>query len=223
MRDDYTHIAFVLDRSGSMDVIASDTIGGFNSFIESQKKVPGKATFTLLQFDDEFEPVYKNVDLQTVRPLDFHPRGLTALYDAVGKTIVETGEFLSTLPESERPSKVIFVILTDGFENASKEYTAGQISQMITHQREVYSWEFVFLAANQDAITTAKGLSIPVTSAMSFAVNTMGVASSYDSIAKNLSNYRTGAAASAAFTPEDYDNQTDAFNSNVTNVTHGTN
>ncbi|MFW9872522.1 MAG: hypothetical protein ACFFG0_05415, partial [Candidatus Thorarchaeota archaeon] len=144
-------IVCIIDRSGSMASIAKDAIGGFNTFLEEQKKVKGEATLTFIQFDTDYEIIHENKPLFDVPKLNestFQPRGATALLDAVGKTIDSVGKRLSNMQENNRPEKVIVAILTDGEENSSKEYTLSKVREMITHQRDKYQWEFIFLAAN---------------------------------------------------------------------------
>jgi len=153
-------IVFIADRSGSMFQIREDAIGGFNTFIEDQRKVEGNADITLVLFDDQYEVPYSNVDIKEVALLNedtYQPRGSTALLDAIGTTITNVGDELKDLSEDQRPDKVIFCIITDGQENSSREYSRDTIKQMVEHQQEKYNWEFVFLAANMDAI--AEGMS----------------------------------------------------------------
>lgn len=211
MKKGYTDITVALDRSGSMEIIKDDTIGGFNQFLSDQKAVPGDATITLAQFDDQYEVVYSASDIQSVKALDsltFVPRGSTALYDAIGRTIIDTGKRLEAMPEDARPGKVIFVIVTDGQENASKEFRVDKISEMIGHQKTKYSWEFVFLGANQDAIFTAKNIGISAANAMTYAANSKGVHAVYATISSNMTAFRCGTVSSMAFT--DADRQTQA-------------
>ena len=170
-----TDITIVLDRSGSMQGIAEATIAGVNSFINAQRKVDGECVVSLTQFDDQYDPIYTARPLQDVPELNgitFVPRGMTALLDAIGRTITRTGERLAATHETRRPAKVIFVILTDGEENCSKEYTRARVNEMISHQRSKYSWEFVFLGANQDAIAVGSKLGIAASSTMSEARGT---------------------------------------------------
>ncbi|MBK8046325.1 MAG: VWA domain-containing protein [Anaerolineales bacterium] len=193
MQADLTEIAYVLDRSGSMQSIASDAIGGFNSFLESQQQVPGRANFTLVLFDHEYQVVHQSVDIHQVPPLDnqtYQPRGTTALLDAIGRTIDDLGARLAAMPETERPSKVIVAILTDGLENASRDYTYLKISAMIQHQREKYSWEFIFAAANQDAFATAAKIAIPKKDAMNFAASPQGVRSAQHQLNEEIAYRR---------------------------------
>lgn len=224
MRPDYVHIAVVLDRSGSMDSIRSDTIGGFNHFLSEQKKVPGYVTVTLVEFDHEYLVRYSSTPLIHVRPLTedtYRPRGSTALLNAIGRTIRDTGQYLSAMPEHERPSKVLFVIVTDGHENASHEesnpafrFTKAQINEMISLQRNQYSWEFVFLGANQDAIETGSSLGISRASSMTYAANSVGTQSAYASLSGSTSRLRCAAGgmsnATFQFSEEDRKAQEDA-------------
>lgn len=193
MQADLTEIAYVLDRSGSMQSLASDAIGGFNAFLSSQQKLEGRANFTLVLFDHEYLFVHNNVDIRQVPPLDdttYVPRGNTAMLDAVGRTIEDVGARLANTPESERPSKVIVAIFTDGLENASRVYTNEKIAAMIQHQQEKYGWEFLFLAANQDAIASAKKIAIPAANAMNFAASPEGVRSSQQMLNRSITERR---------------------------------
>lgn len=176
-RSDLTDITLVLDRSGSMASVKAATIEAFNGFLQSQRTGAGAAQITLVQFDDQYEPLY------TARPLDaaplldaqtYAPRGSTALLDAMGRTIVTTGKRLREMPEHARPGTVLFVTLTDGLENASREYALEKINVLIAEQRDKYSWQFVFLAANQDAIATAASMGIKAGQAMTFAHSPAG-------------------------------------------------
>jgi hypothetical protein len=160
MRRELTDFTVVLDRSGSMEACRAEAENGLNHLIEKQKAEPGDAIFTLVQFDTEYEFVHKGVPIREVPRCELVPRGMTALLDAVGRSIAEAGERLKTMPESERPGLVVFVIVTDGAENSSHEFTHSQIKQMIEHQQSVYGWKFVFLGANQDAFAEARSLGI---------------------------------------------------------------
>jgi len=196
-----------------MASVASDTIGGFNRFLEDQKKVPGTATFTLNQFDDQYDRIVDALDIQKAAPLTkgtFVPRGMTALLDAIGKSIQDTGERLEAIPEAERPAKVIMLIMTDGMENASREFTKAKINDLISHHRDVYKWEFVFLGANQDAIGTATSYGIRGASAMTYAPNDIGTTRAFASASANMTKYRTGLVPDSSFTAEDRRQQKDA-------------
>lgn len=187
-------IVCVVDRSGSMDLIKTDAIGGFNHFLEEQKKLPGEARFTLALFDHEYEVLFDNVNIQDVPPLNeatYCPRGSTALLDAIGRAIVTVGGRLSKTPEHERPSKVIVAILTDGLENASSEYKRSKIFEMIKHQGEVYSWAFIFLAANQNAIQEGASLGISTKDSHNFVATGVGVRAAYSCMTQSVVSYRT--------------------------------
>jgi hypothetical protein len=174
-----THINLIVDRSGSMRDIADDTIGGINMFLQGQKDQSlGEAFISFYQFDNVYECVYKGVNARQVPLLTketYVPRGNTALLDAIGKTVVEVGIQMSRLQESERPAKIIIVIVTDGFENASTQYSRDKIFEMITHQKEKYNWDFVFLGANQDAIAVGQSYGVPISSSMSYHASGPGV------------------------------------------------
>ena len=144
------------------------------------------------------------------RPLDgetFVPQGSTALLDAIGRTINDTGKRLERMAEDQRPEKVIFVVLTDGEENASREFSAEKVNDMITHQRDAYKWEFVFLGANQDAITTASRLGIQPQNALTYAANSVGTKQAYRSLSANMLKMRSGATSDMGFTDEDREEQ----------------
>jgi hypothetical protein len=193
MKVGYTDITVLLDRSGSMGTIKDDTIGGFNSFLEEQRKVPGEATISLVQFDDKYEPNYTAIPIDKAQPLCDHtyePRGWTALLDALGKTVKGTGERYSGMPEDQRPEKVIFVIITDGQENHSKEFTGAQIREMVKHQTEVYKWTFLYLGANVDAFAEARSIGIASTYAANFGATGQCVRAAYKVSSKKLTDFR---------------------------------
>ena len=154
-----TDVNILLDRSGSMESCRVEAENGVNHFIESQKK-DGDVNLTLAQFDNEFEYVTRNTPIKQVGKFKLVPRGMTALLDAVGRLINETGERLSKMNESDRPGLVVVVIVTDGIENASHEFTKSQIKSMIERQTKDYNWQFTYLGANQDAFGEARGLGI---------------------------------------------------------------
>lgn len=163
MNSDLTEIWMILDRSGSMQSIHSGTVEAVNSFVKNQQKEDGRATFTLRQFDDEVLTTYDRLPLEKVPMMkleDFQPRACTALYDAVGSAINDLGKLLANTPEADRPGQVVFTILTDGMENASKEFTGKQVADMIEHQKTNYGWEFFFLGADFDVDQVADALNV---------------------------------------------------------------
>jgi len=189
-----TEIACVIDRSGSMETIASDAIGGFNAFLKEQKKDTAEARLTLVLFDHEYQVVYESADVQKISPLDtetYVPRGTTALFDAVGRTIDDLGSGLGKMSEEARPAKVIVAILTDGLENASRDYSSAKIAEMIEHQRAKYGWEFIFLAANQDAIAAAAQISIMAQDAINFAASPQGTKVAFAQMSAEVSKRRS--------------------------------
>lgn len=191
MKNNFTDITVILDRSGSMSSVANDVIGGFNKFIESQKKVKGTALMSLVQFDNEYESVYEGIDIKEVKELNLVPRGMTALLDAIGRSITETGERLNNMKKNKRPDKVICVIITDGEENASKEYNKQQISEMIKHQTSIYNWEFVFLGANQDAINEANSIGINMKNAINYSHSSKGYANTFNILSSTIASCRS--------------------------------
>lgn len=195
----HTEIAFILDRSGSMESMTNAAISGFNEFLKAQQATvdddgqPIPATFTLILFDHEYLAVHNRQDIQTALPLTLEtyvPRGNTALLDAIGRTIDSIGNELAAIPEADRPAKVIIAILTDGEENASRLYSMSDINQRITHQTEKYQWEFMFLGANQDAIATAAQMGIHAHHAATFTTDVDDFYASNDVIAKKISASR---------------------------------
>jgi O6-methylguanine-DNA--protein-cysteine methyltransferase len=193
MKQGYTRVALILDRSMSMSNCRESTIAGYNHFFDEQKKIPGECNVKVVQFDHELLPVYDG-PLNSVPQLTnetFVPRGNTALLDAQGSTIVALGEELSALSESERPEKVVVVTITDGEENWSHKFNITQVAALIKEQQEKYNWQFVFLGANQDAVQTARGMNIPMGNALTYAQNTKGVRASMQAVSSNVGLYRS--------------------------------
>jgi hypothetical protein len=196
-----TDIVIVLDRSGSMDSVRDATIEAFNSYVKSQQQGEGKAQLSLIQFDDQYETPLACVPIASVPRLNhstYEPRGSTALFDAIGRTIVATGARLAAMSDPERPSKVLFVIQTDGYENASQEFHAHQIQEMIAHQRDKYGWQFVFLGANQDAIMSAAQFGIPAASSLSYGATAKGTMAAFDILGARTRAYRAASTSADA-------------------------
>ena len=194
MKEGLTEIISLVDRSGSMQSILDDAIGGFNTFLRSQQDQPGEAKLSLILFDHEYQIVHQAVDIQQVEPLNqdtYVPRGSTALLDAVGKTIDAVGERLAATAESEKPSQVIVSILTDGYENASQTYSKPKVAEMIQHQTEKYNWAFEFQAANMDAFAAAKELSIVPDRVVQFEATSEGVRDAFDQQSQRISAMRS--------------------------------
>lgn len=222
MKHNLCDVIIVLDRSGSMQSIRSDTIGGVNQFIEDQKKVPGDCRLTLVQFDDRYEPMLAAVPIREAKPLDQHtyvPRGNTALFGAVGRTIDESGARFANLAESERPEKVIFVIVTDGLENHShvgewsRNYTRDMVKALIDQQQNIWKWQFVFIGAQQDAILSAADIGIAASNAINYTNNPIGTTALYASVSSNVRSFRSGQSANMAWSEEDRKKQDKAKSS----------
>jgi len=156
----YTDITMVLDRSGSMQSIKDDTIGGFDAFTSEQRRLPGRCTVSLVQFDNVYEEVYTGRDLADVPSLTLVPRGSTAMLDAIGRAVNATGARLAAMPQDRRPGTVIVGIMTDGLENASREFTYPMVKALIEQQEQVYGWTFMYMGANQDAIEVGASLGV---------------------------------------------------------------
>jgi hypothetical protein len=180
-RADLTHLYFLLDRSGSMQTIKSDIEGGFAAFVAEQRTGAGEARATLAQFDDVYELVYADRPIADVPPLNLQPRNMTALHDAMGRMITDAGAALARLPEGERPGTVIVAIMTDGLENASKEWTGASIKALVEQQTRDYGWTFMYMGADQDAVEVGAALGIDrdhaVTYGRSKSAAAMGTAS----------------------------------------------
>lgn len=176
MRSDLTDITLVVDRSGSMEQVREDAEGGVNSFIAQQAKEPGEALLTLVQFDTEYDFIHKGTPISQVPKYELVPRGRTALLDAVGRAINETGERLAKMDEQDRPGLVVFVVMTDGLENSSQEFSKTNVKEMIERQQEKYNWHFTFLGANQDAFAEAGSMGIHAAGAANYALHKVGAA-----------------------------------------------
>lgn len=203
-------VVFILDRSGSMRSVWEATISGFNEFKNGRKADVGETLFSLIQFDHEYEVNYLAKPIAEVPDLDqftYAPRGQTALHDAIGRAILETGRSLAAKEEADRPDRVFFVIQTDGFENASHEFNAGKLKDMIKHQQETYSWDFIFLGAGQDAILTANNIGILSAKAMHYQGTVAGSAAMFSTasayVARGMSAGSADAFAENSFTEDE--------------------
>lgn len=199
MNPHLTEIAYILDRSGSMQPMQEPAVAAFNDFIKAQLDVPGDARLTLVQFDDAYEvPVAARFikDVPQLTAATYVPRGSTALLDAIGRTIKDTDRRLQPLPENEKPGKVILAIFTDGMENASQEYTAKHISDLIRLYRDEKGWEFIFLAANQDAIASASAMHMDVHLSGNVSYSFGGVKSTGSAMARKVRAMRMKSSGS---------------------------
>lgn len=164
-----TWLVFLLDRSGSMQSIKSDVIGGFEAFIEQQRAGEGLCTATLAQFDTEYEVVYHGIALEQVPPLELWPRGRTALHDSMGKLITDTAAEVNALAEDDKPGSVVVAIMSDGLENASREWQPSSIKALVEQQTNDHGWEFLYMGCDQDAVEVGKGLGIKDGQAITYA------------------------------------------------------
>lgn len=204
MKKDLTEIVFILDRSGSMGGLESDTIGGFNSMLAKQKKVEGEALVSTVLFDDRSEVLYDRVKLEDVKPLteeEYYVRGCTALLDAVGGSIKHIRNVHRYIREEDVPEHTIFIITTDGMENASRRYSSNKVKAMIEKMKGKYGWEFIFLGANIDAIETAARIGIEKEDAVEFYNDGEGIRLNYEVLSDRIHAERCclGMADSAAW------------------------
>lgn len=208
MKDGYTHISVILDRTGSMETIRDDTIGGFNAFLNAQKAQPGLATLTLVQFDsqDPYEIVHHFKPLGEIPELTrqtFVPRANTPLLDAMGRGINDLEKSLADMAEEERPSRVVMVIITDGQENASHEFRKDQIEKMIKERQEKSAWQFVFLSADLAAIGDALANGVRAASVMGHDKDRHGTQAAWAALSRSIADYRAGTKEDVSFTDEE--------------------
>ena len=200
MKKNLTEMVFILDRSGSMAGLEGDTIGGFNAMIEKQKGEPGEALVSTVLFDHESEVIHDRVNIQRIEPMtrqQYYVRGCTALLDAVGGAIHHIGNVHKYAREEDRPEKTLFVITTDGMENASRKYTYDQLKTMIRRQQEKYGWEFIFLGANIDAAKEAARFGIREDRAANYHADSKGTAVIYEAVSEAVCSVRGSKPMSA--------------------------
>ena len=193
MKKNLTELVFILDRSGSMGGLESDTIGGFNSMLKKQQAEPGECRITTVLFDHEYEILHDRIDLKAVSPLtesEYFVRGTTALLDAIGKTIRKIVNVRKRTAPDYRAEKVLFVITTDGMENASRNFSYSQIKSLIKQQKSRYGWEFVFLGADIDAVDVADRIGIGRNRAQNFHKDSDGIALNYSVLCDTVAAYR---------------------------------
>ena len=193
MKKDLTELVFILDKSGSMAGLESDTIGGFNGMIQRQKKTEGEALVSAVLFSDASTVIYDRVDLRKIEPMtdrQYQVGGCTALIDAIGGAIHHIGNVHKYAREEDRPAHTVFVITTDGMENASRRYSSDQVKAMVNRQKEKYGWEFLFLGANIDAVETAAHFGIAQNRAVTFHNDSRGHALNYQEVSEAVCTVR---------------------------------
>ena len=198
MKKDLTELVFIIDRSGSMSGLEADTIGGFNGRLEKQKKETGEAYVSVVLFDDQTEVLYDRVDIQEVEPMNdkqYYVRGCTALLDAVGGAIHHIKNVHRYAREEDVPEKTLFIITTDGMENASRQYSYDKVRRMVEHEKKKYHWEFLFLGANMDAIQVAGRFGIKPSRAVNYENDGAGTQLNYEVMSKAVSCARMSATA----------------------------
>jgi len=205
MRKDLTELVFIIDRSGSMYGLEADTVGGFNSMLENQKNVKGRAYVSTVLFSSESEVIHDRRRIDKVEPMNikqYQVGGCTALLDAVGKAIHHIGNVHKYARKSDVPEKTLFVIITDGMENCSHRYSASQVKNMIKHQQEKYGWEFMFLGANIDAVSAASDIGIDKDRAVTFCCDEKGTALNYETVGRAVESLRECGSISASWKAE---------------------
>ena len=198
MKNNISELVFILDRSGSMSGLEGDTIGGFNSLIEKQKRVEGKCFVTTVLFDNQSETIHDRIELGEIKPMtedDYSVRGCTALLDALGETIRHIAHIHRYARAEDVPAHTTFVIMTDGMENASRRYDSATVKRMIEHEKEKYGWEFLFLAANIDAVETARHFGIGADRAVNYHADSVGTQVAYETVADAVCMARKGSIA----------------------------
>ena len=201
MKKNLTELVFILDKSGSMSGLEKDTIGGFNSMLDQQSKVDGECVITTVLFDNRYELLHDRIDIRAVQPItgkEYFVGGSTALLDAIGKTIHKIGTVQKNTTEDYRAEKVMFVIITDGEENASRCYSSMQIRQMIQRQKERYGWEFIFLGANIDAVETAGRFGIDADRAVDYVPDGEGTELNFRIMSQTVATFRECGAVPTA-------------------------
>lgn len=194
MKTNITELVFILDKSGSMAGLESDTIGGFNRMLKKQQEEAGEAILTTVLFDDQYEILHDRINIKEIKPItdkQYRIGGCTALLDAIGKTIQKIANAQQNTAEDLRADKVMFIITTDGLENASSEYSFRQIKQMVERQQEKFGWEFIFLGANIDAIATAARFGISADRATNYHSDEAGINLNYQAINEAITDIRT--------------------------------
>ena len=213
MRKNLTEIVFILDRSGSMSGLESDTIGGFNSMIEKQKNAEGEALISTVLFDNISEVIHDRVSVQNIKPMtreDYTVRGCTALLDAIGGAIHHIGNVHKYARAEDVPEHTLFVITTDGMENASHRYSSEKVKKMIERQKEKYGWEFLFLGANIDAVETARHFGISEDRAVNYHSDSEGTQLNYEVLSEAICSVRCSAPLDANWKKridEDYESR----------------
>ena len=201
MKKDFTELVFILDRSGSMSGLEGDTIGGFNSMLQKQRGLEGECRITTVLFDHSYKLLHDRIDIRAVSPLtekEYQVGGSTALIDAIGRTVNKLINVQKSTADEYRAEKVMFVIITDGEENSSIEYSAEKVRAMIEHEKEKYGWEFVFLGANIDAVRTAGRFGISADRAVDYLADSAGTTLNFEMMSQAVAQYRKTSCISAA-------------------------
>ena len=213
MRKNLTEIVFILDRSGSMSGLEADTIGGYNSLLEKQKKEDGEAIVSTVLFDDVQEVLHDRVSLDKMKSItdkEYYVRGCTALLDAVGGAIHHIGNVHKYAREEDRPEKTLFIITTDGMENSSRKYSYEKVKHMVERQKKKFGWEFLFLGANIDAVAEARRFGIEADRAVNYECDSVGTEVNYRALSKAVSRVRHAECCASVALSEDWKEEIEA-------------
>lgn len=211
MKENYTHIAILLDRSGSMASIKEDMEGGILEFLKEQKEIKGECTLSLATFDNVYEVQYHRKPISEVEDVVIYPRGMTALIDSMSLFIKDVGADLNSMPDEEKPDRVLFITITDGCENASREFTNETLKELISEQEDKYNWNFTYIGANQDAFSTARSFGGRMDNSMNYSATVDGIKSMSKKMSDATTRYRTADAmtlnsTSFSYTDEELNN-----------------
>lgn len=206
MKKNYTHIVFLIDRSGSMSFIKQDMEGGIKEFLEKQKELPGECTVTAAQFNVKYDILHKLKPIQEVQDILISPIGGTALIDSMVRLIKEVGVELNELPEDQRPEKVLFITITDGEENSSREFTNQQLKEIVTEQEIKYNWQFTYLGANQDSFGVSREFGLANIKAMNYTADSAGIKSVFNKLSDASTRFRGAGGQSFGYTQEEQEN-----------------
>lgn len=221
MKTNKTEILVLVDRSGSMESIKNDIEGAFKNYLAEQKKLDGECYLTLAQFDTQYEIVYENRPIKEIDSFTISPRGGTALLDSLARLVDDSGKRFSALKEEDRPAKVVVLILSDGETNSDRYTNASQIKEKIKHQESKYSWSFIFIGTNFDAVTTGADYGIACASSLNFANTTSGINAAFSAVNNATSFYRcsTDLTRSYTFTDDERKAAADLKDTNNTTTT----
>lgn len=207
MKENYTHVIMLIDRSGSMESCKQTMEKGILKFLEAQRKEEGTCTVTAARFNYEYQLLYEHQDIQSIGPVTIEPKGMTALYDSMYRLIEDAGKALNQLPENEKPSNVLYLTITDGIENASTDINGPQLAKLVRQQEEQYNWNFTYIGANHDSFLTANNLGMRVNTSLNYRTNEAGIDEMFNKLSNATSRYRKGENKKFGYTKEEQESE----------------